>query len=195
MNEIEKLEERERKTSHGVEALFRKEGESEEAYARRLSAEKNARRCVRREKGESLADYARRFKRERRQAFLLKKIPDRKCKLCGETKLKSRSWVIVTKQHLYRVAALVEARRVSLEDYAKLRAAGACCLTCWRTKFSVPPNKRGVDRATYHQVSQRDALLGVLKVKDKQRRRSKSRKKTGVGSHADVVASEALGER
>lgn len=162
LDEIEKFEERER----------------EKAECRRGKSA--------RDDGETDADRLKRYFRTKRRALLKRLVPDMKCKMCGKTHTKSRSWVIVTKRHLYRVSTLVEVRRVTLDDYVALRRAGACCLACWRTKFTVPPNARSsealVAREQSHLTSQHDRLVAVTE----QRHKHNTRRHTGVGSHTDL---------
>lgn len=115
---------------------------------------------------ETHVEYMKRRAREKRHLLLKRFAPDMKCKLCGQTYTKSRSWVIVTKRHLYRVSTMVEVHRCTLDDYMALRRAGACCLKCWRTRFMVPPNARSseavVAREHSHLRSQHDLLVGAV---------------------------------
>jgi len=199
MRDIERLEEKAKVEDAYDLSLLRRDGESKEDHEQRLrEARGGKRRVIPQEEGESKADYMRRRQRESRRKLLSDRVnPSRKCVLCGATKLKSRSWVIVKTKHLLRVAALVNARRVSLDAYVALKRAGACCLTCWRTKFV------GAPRASMPEdvcslgcvLPQREALIDIGEKATRRRSCARERKRsvTGVGANVDV-SREAAGE-
>ena len=51
---------------------------------------------------ETKTEYVKRRKRTAREALLHECVPDRKCPLCGEHKLKSTEWSVVTRRQLAR---------------------------------------------------------------------------------------------
>ena len=53
---------------------------------------------------ESKVEYVKRTRHARRQALLDEHVPERRCPICGETKLRSRQWVVLDE----RMTAVIE---------------------------------------------------------------------------------------
>ena len=94
---------------------------------------------IRREPGETVSEYVARRDKDRREALLNRVVPERKCPVCGKTRVKSRSWVRVSKAMLRVVVASMSNGGASLSDVGKLKKKMICCLSCWRTRFTYAP--------------------------------------------------------
>ncbi len=65
--------------------------------ARRTLDERQGRgpRELAKDYNETWNEYVKRIQYDRREAILLKAVPERRCAKCGETRVKSRQWVIL----------------------------------------------------------------------------------------------------
>lgn len=102
---------------------------------------------VQREPGESMSEYVSRRRADLRDRLLAKLVPERKCPVCGATRTKSRSWVVISKAMLRGVFARVASGDVTLQDAGRVKKKPVCCLSCWRARLSRAPNDRTVRTA------------------------------------------------
>jgi len=95
----------------------------------------------RRQEGETKDEMRSRIRAESRDLLLTARNPTRRCKFCGKSKVKSRSWVIITPARLCIVLQRVHDGQCALTAYGELRREGTCCLSCWRSRFAGAPRQ------------------------------------------------------
>jgi len=78
---------------------------------------------------ESHVEYVKRYKRENREALLLECVPERKCPVCGELRLRSAQWVFVTRKHLDRFKDMPKYLEIFEAHLDKVICRS--CVTAW----------------------------------------------------------------
>lgn len=101
-----------------------------------------------RQEGESWLEYVRRYQKAHRVTLLREAVPDNRCPVCKEIKVKSRQWVVVRPRHdghrprrvvllLKRLTCAAAAGRVDPRAYKMLTIVGAVCRSCYN-KYLIP---------------------------------------------------------
>lgn len=85
--------------------------------------------------GMSRVEYVQEYKKEKRLALLDKYVPQRKCVLCNELKIKSRQWVIIPPDMIRRCEHYLKTHDVQKTVQIIIRVSCAkrvICRACYR---------------------------------------------------------------
>lgn len=85
---------------------------------------------------ESWTEYRRRIRTESRENILNKRIPDRKCPVCGEVKLSSSCWVFIDARLTKKIMQRATHQPISEVILNKTLEQGIICRGCYVAHFT-----------------------------------------------------------